>query len=189
LWAEEGANKKLSLRYIVSEVVLHITHHIIACIPSHWVRLLFYRRVMRFQIGQDSYIFMGAWFDMRGNFVMGDHCVVNQRCRLDTRGGIYIGNNVSISAEVCILTADHDPQSPTFAGRVGRVSIQDYAFIGTRALILPGVTIGEGAVVAAGAVVTRDVAPYTIVAGVPARKIGERCRSLNYTISYGRLFC
>ncbi|CEK17004.1 acyltransferase family protein [Chthonomonas calidirosea] len=55
-------------------------------------------------------------------------------------------------------------------------------------MILPGVTVGEGAVVAAGAVVTRDVAPYTIVAGVPARKIGDRCRSLNYTISYGRLF-
>lgn len=180
---------KQSLRYVASQTVLYITNHIIAHIPSHGFRRMFYRCIMRFQIGQDSYIFMGAWFDTRSNFVMGDHSVVNQRCRLDNRGGIYIGNNVSISAEVCILTADHDPQNPTFAGRVGRVSIQDYAFIGTRAMILPGVTVGEGAVVAAGAVVTKDVAPYTIVAGVPARKIGERCRSLHYTISYGRLFC
>ncbi|CEK17007.1 hypothetical protein CTKA_01330 [Chthonomonas calidirosea] len=110
--------RRPSLRYVASQTALYITNHIVSCIPVHWVRLLFYRRIMRFQIGKDSFIFMGAWFDTRGNFVLGDHSVINQRCRLDNRGGISIGNNVSISAEVCILTADHDPQSPTFAGRV-----------------------------------------------------------------------
>lgn len=180
--------KKYSIRYIASELLLYLTNHLVAHIPSHSFRLFFYRHFMRLQIGRDSYIFMGAWFDTRGQFLMGDHSVINENCRLDNRGELTIGNNVSISAQVCILTADHDPQSPTFAGRRKPVVIEDYAFIGTRALILPGVTIGKGAVVAAGAVVTKSVEPYTIVAGVPAKKIGERNAQLQYTISYGRLF-
>jgi maltose O-acetyltransferase len=60
--------------------------------------------------------------------------------------------------------------------------------VGTRALILPGVTIGEGAVVAAGAVVTRDVEPYTIVGGVPARFLRQRSRDLEYELNYRKRF-
>jgi maltose O-acetyltransferase len=79
---------------------------------------------------------------------------------------------------------DHDPQSRDFGGRGRPVIIMKYAYIATKALILPGVTVGEGAVVAAGAVVTRDVAPYTIVGGVPARPIGVRSRDLDYEFRY-----
>ena len=61
------------------------------------------------------------------------------------------------------------------------VKIEDYAWLGTRATVLAGVTIGRGAVVATGAVVTRDVEAYTVVAGIPARKIGERPRDLAYS--------
>lgn len=120
---------------------------------------------------------------------MGNNSVVNQKCRLDTRGSIFIGNNVSISAEVCILTADHDLRSPAFAGRTKPVTIADFAFVGTRALILPGVSVGRGAAIGAGAVVTRDVPECAIVAGCPAKRIGVRDPSaLNYSITYGRLF-
>lgn len=62
------------------------------------------------------------------------------------------------------------------------VQIGDYAWISRRAVILPGVTIGEGAVVAAGAVVTKNVAPYTVVGGVPAKFVAERPRGLTYTL-------
>ncbi|WP_228052460.1 acyltransferase [Nodosilinea sp. LEGE 07298] len=119
---------------------------------------------------------------------MGDNSVINQKCCIDNRGRIEIGKNVSISPEVCIITADHDLQNARFVGRIRPVFIDDYVFIGMRALILPGVKIGEGSVVAAGAVVTKDVLPYTIVAGVPAKLISMRKKDLNYTINYKRFF-
>ena len=115
--------------------------------------------------------------------------IINQKCRLDNRGGITIGDRVAIAAEVCILTADHDPKRSDFATRLRSVNIEDYVFIGTRAMILPGVTLGKGSIVAAGAVVTKDVAPFTVVAGVPAKPISNRCSDLNYSVSYPRLFC
>lgn len=176
------------------DILLYVCNRIVAKVPSHTLRLAFYRRVMRFEIGDSSFVFMDAWFDTnhaRGtesHFTMGSNSVINQRCRLDNRGGVTIGSNVSISADTIILTGDHDPQSPAFAGRAKPVIIKDRVFIGTRAMVLPGVSIEEGAVVAAGSVVTRDVPAYTIVAGVPAAPIGARNRQLDYTINYGRPF-
>ncbi len=179
--------KRLLSRYYY-EGVLYIVNRLISIIPSHGLRKAVYRRILKCKIGRNSYIFMGAWFDSMGNFEMGDNSVINQNCRLDNRGGIYIGKNVSISAEVCILTGDHDPQSPTFAGRIRPVRINDYSFIGTRAMILPGLSIGRGSIVAAGSVVTKDVSDFMIVAGVPARPIGDREKSLDYSVDYCRLF-
>jgi maltose O-acetyltransferase len=97
------------------------------------------------------------------------------RCLLDGRKfQIRTGSNVSIGPEATILTLGHEPRSPVFADRGGDVVIGDRVWIGYRAIVLPGVTIGEEAVVGAGAVVTKDVDPYAIVAGNPARKVGER---------------
>jgi len=123
--------------------ILFLCNHVVGHFPSHAVRRWFYRAVMRFEIGKRAFIFMGAHFDSRGDFKLGDHSTINRGCRLDNRGGLEIGSNVSISAEVCILTADHDPQSASFAGRTKPVRIGDQVFIGTRAMILPGVTIGR----------------------------------------------
>jgi maltose O-acetyltransferase len=170
------------------EAQMYLCNRVIAQIPSHRIRLAFYRYGMGFRIAEGSFIFMSTWFYAPGRFSMGQHCVVNEKCRLDNRGGLTIGNTVSISSEVCILTADHDPQSRNFAGRISPVMIEDFAFIGTRAMIMPGVTVRRGAIVAAGSVVTRDVPEYTIVAGVPARPIGTRNRDLDYTINYGVWF-
>jgi acetyltransferase-like isoleucine patch superfamily enzyme len=83
---------------------------------------------------------------------------------------------------------EHDPQSGTYTTQGGPVVIEDYAWVSCRVVILPGVTIGRGAVVAAGSVVTKDVAPYTIVGGVPAKKIGDRNRDLTYTLDYHKAF-
>ncbi|MDR0792472.1 MAG: acyltransferase, partial [Chitinophagaceae bacterium] len=102
-------------------------------------------------------------------------------CFFDGRNGITIGNKVSISHKVTLITESHDTDSPTFDTIRGKIIIEDYAWIGVNATILQGITIGEGAVVAAGAVVTKPVAPYTVVGGVPAKKIKDRVQNLNYT--------
>lgn len=176
------------LRRLSLDGLLFFCNKIVGHFPSHVLRKSFYRGVMRFQIGQGSYIFAGARFDAPDGFKLGDDSTINDHCRLDNRGVITIGDHVSISSQVCILTADHDPQSPVFAGREREVRIEDHAFVGTRAMILPGVKIGRGAVVAAGAVVTKDVAPLAIVAGSPAREIGRRNPTLDYRVEYCRLF-
>jgi maltose O-acetyltransferase len=179
---------KSALQRVWLDGRLYLANRVIAGFPSHIVRLWFYRHVMKAEIGRGSSIFMDAWLDTPGGLKIGEGSTINQRCRLDTRGGLTIGNRVSISAEVCILTAAHDIRSRGFEGTVAGVHIGDHVFIGTRAMILPGVTLGQGAVVAAGAVVTGNVEPYTIVAGVPARKLGVRRSDLDYTAHYRRLF-
>ena len=176
------------MRRLWFDGLLFICNRFVARVPSHTVRIAFYRHVMHFEIGERSCVFSGARFDSQGNFRLGKNSTINESCRLDNRGGLTIGENVSISSETCILTADHDPHDANFGGRNRPVVIEDYVFIGTRALILPGLTISRGAVVGAGAVVTKNVAPLAIVAGSPARVIGQRDPALDYKVDYRRLF-
>ena len=95
---------------------------------------------------------------------------------------MIIGNNCSISCDVKIITGSHDTQSPSFKYKPQKITIDDYVWIGVGAIILGGVHLGKGAVICAGAVVTKDVIPYSIVGGVPAKHIGNRNHNLNYTI-------
>ena len=151
--------------------------------PSFRLRHWYYRRIMQYSIGKDSSLHMGL-FVTGINIEIGDNVVINRRVYLDGRIGIKIGNNISISPEVYILSMEHDPNDPMFATRGGIVTIDDHVWIGSRAMILPGIHVGEGAVIAAGAVVTKDVEPYQIVAGVPARQIGTRSRQIDYRCVY-----
>ena len=128
---------------------------------------------------------MGCRFLNLRKVELGDRNVINFGCLLDGRKfRIVTGNDVSIGPEASILTLGHDPQSSSFADRGGDVVIGDQVWIGYRAVILPGVSIGEGAVVGAGAVVTKDVEPFAIVAGNPARKIADRRCDLYYQLDY-----
>jgi len=178
----------LGWRGVLSEFRLYLCNEWIAGIPSYALRHFYYRRVMKFELGPDCSILMHNTFDGSMNLKIGKNSVINQWCRLDNRGGVIIGDNVSISQEVLILTGDHHVDSAEFGGGNKPVNIEDYVWIGTRATILPGVTIGKGAVIAAGAVVSRDVDPYSVMAGVPARLIKYRRKDLSYEISYHRLF-
>lgn len=178
------------MKTIISEFRLYVCNKIISHIPSHHIRLWFYRNVMKFAIDKGSYVFMGCSFDCTKGISIKKHSVINAYCRLDARGGIDIGENVSISNGVIILTADHDMDTADMEGRKRKVTIEDYVWIGTRAMIMPGVTIQKGAVVAAGAVVTKDVASFDVVAGVPAKPIRKRFErnDYSYNASYKRLF-
>jgi acetyltransferase-like isoleucine patch superfamily enzyme len=145
---------------------------IAARIPFHAIRLFLYRRVIR--IGAGSSILMNA--RIRGfRITIGEGCVINSGAMLDGRGAaLVLGNFVDVSPNVRIWTLDHDPNSTDHAARARPVTVGDYAWLSSGSTILPGVSLGIGCVVAAGAVVTKDVAPWTIVAGIPARAIGER---------------
>lgn len=135
---------------------------------------------------------MGRVYDPR-YIEIGEDTIIGEKFTLDGRrqltgskSGIKIGDHVDIASEVMIWTSQHDIHSPDFHPIEEPVVIKDYVFIGPRAIILPGIKIGKGAVIAAGAVVSKDVEERQIVAGVPAKVIGERKGDLNYTLGRAR---
>jgi acetyltransferase-like isoleucine patch superfamily enzyme len=119
---------------------------------------------------------MFGGFEMRNPFglTIGQGCSIGLRVLLDAREGLKIGKNVTSASEVMIWTRHHDYNSPDFKASGAEVVIEDYAWICSRATILPGIKIGKAAIVASGAVVTKDVEPFAVVGGVPAKKNGER---------------
>jgi maltose O-acetyltransferase len=114
--------------------------------------------------------------DLYRRLVIGRECWINAGCFFDLGEQITIGDRVAFGQQVMLLTNAHEiAGSDRRAGRLHArpIIIEDGAWVSTRATILPGITIGAAAVVAAGAVVTRDVPPHTLVAGIPARPIKE----------------
>ncbi len=174
----------MNIRVLIGGCVAFAYNSCVGRIPSRFLRLLFLRFWLA-QVGTGTGIQLGVRFLNGHKVSLGNRNVINFGCLFDGRKyTIVTGNNVSIGPEATILTLGHDPQSPTFADRGGDVNIGNRVWIGYRALIMPGVTLGEGAVVAAGAVVTKNVEPFTIVAGIPARPIGIRNKDLTYQLNY-----
>ena len=162
--------------------------HFVGYVPSHHFRRFFYR-LAGIKIGRGSTIHMGARFYDPGNIVIGNDSIIGEGVVLDGRDKLLIGDHVDIASEVMIYNSEHDVQSNDFRAVKKPVMIEDYVFIGPRAIILPGIRIGKGAVVGAGAVVTKDVDSFTIVGGVPAQKIGERkIKNLNYRLGRAAWF-
>lgn len=157
--------------------------------PFHHKRRFWYR-LFGIKIGTGSTIHMFASFYNPKNIKIGNDTIIGEWAVLDGRAELTIGNHVDIASNVMIYNAEHDVHSKDFTkAHLGKVTIEDYVFIGPRAIILPGVTLGRGAVVAAGAVVTKDVSPLTIVGGVPAKEIGMReDESLNYKLGRAAWF-
>ncbi|MBT31540.1 MAG: acetyltransferase [Thalassobius sp.] len=176
------------LRVVLGEFKLYINNYIINHIPSHTIRLLYYRNIMCFEIGENSYIHMGCVFNSPGKLKIGNNSVINRDCKFDTRGTITIGNNVSISEGTYFWTSDHDPLSINFKGRVKPIIIDDYVYIGASAMVLLGCHLYKGSVLGARSLLTKPIPEFEIWAGVPALKIGDRNKNLTYTIRYKRLF-
>jgi len=156
--------------------------------PSHCFRGFCYR-LAGMKIGRGSTIHMGANFFNPDGIEIGEDTIIGDHVFLDGRALLKIGDHVDIASQVLIYNSQHDIESEDFQAIEASVEIGDYVFIGPRAIILPGVKISKGAVVAAGAVVTKDVADFKVVGGVPAKEIGERKRKeLNYRLGRARLF-
>lgn len=156
----------------------------ISIIPSIHLRRLLYK-------GLGAHIASKAVFHFRTeirapwSLHIGQGTIIGDNAILDAREGLNIGKNVNLSSNVSIYTLQHDHRDPYFGcpnpkDRKMSVEINDRAWLGSNVIVLPGVHIGEGAVCCAGCVVTKDVEPYAVVAGIPAKKVGERPRVLKY---------
>ena len=156
-------------------------------IPSHTIRKALYR-ASGMTIPDSSSLHWRAEFYAPERIVIGEHCTIGDSAFLDGRSGLTMGNAVNLGSHVSIYTREHDVNSAEFAETGGPVVLGDRAWVSSHAIILPGVTVGEGAVVAAGAVVTNDVPPFAIVGGVPAKVIGERNQHLTYRLGYAKRF-
>lgn len=142
-------------------------------IPSKHLRRFFLNCYDQVHIDNTALLYGGMYW-WKGPLEIGSGCNIGFKCHLDCRRGIKIGSNVTIASEVMFWSLHHDYNDIHFGIKGGEITIGDYCWICSRAIILPGVKIGQGAVVAAGAVVCKDVEPWTIVGGVPAKKIGRR---------------
>jgi len=161
-------------RIFAGSVLAYAYNFWVTNMPSRTLRSIYLKSWLG-SLAAKSGVQMGCRFLNGRKVFLGERNVINFGCLFDGRKfQIRTGSNVSIGPEATILTLGHDPRSATFADRGGDVYIGDRVWIGYRAIVLPGVKIGDGAVVGAGAVVTKDVEPHAMVAGNPARKIGER---------------
>lgn len=154
----------------------------VGLIPSHHVRRFVYR-ALGAEIGKNVVFHFKT--EIRGihRLKVGAGTIIGDNALLAAQRGLTIGENVNISSNVSIYSGAHDHQDPFFHStpRTTRpITIGNRVWISSNAIILTGVNIGEGAVCCAGCVVTKDVEPFAVVAGIPARKIGERPHDLRY---------
>ena len=191
-------NHRLTISQLLNKIDSRVQHTlleletfiilILSFIPIGTFRLMIVK-LSGVVIGKNTRINMGVRLYDPNNIVIGEDCVVGEGVVLDGRDKLIIGDHVDIASEVMIYNSQHDINSDKFEAVSSPVAVGDYVFIGPRAILLPGVTVGEGAVIAAGAVVTKDVEPYTIVGGVPAKPIGERnIKNLKYRLTRKTFF-
>lgn len=176
---------KLVKSYIGSHLFgfLRYYDYRVAQVPSKNIRMFLYTHVLCMGGGVNVIIYHGAEIRDPWNLYIGKGTIIGDNAVLDARNGIEIGENVNFSSGVQIWSEQHDHRDPYFrceTQKKGKITIGNRAWIGPRVIILHDVHIGEGAVVAAGAVVTKDVPPFAMVVGIPAKKIGMRTDNLKY---------
>lgn len=165
---------------IWSAFLWYFCNYVIMNTPIHRLRVWGFRNILKNRIGDGCFLHIGCLF--YGNITVGNNSVIGRKCTLI--GDISVGNNVSITAECYIFSESHDKDSSSFAGTSKPISIEDYAWLGARALVLPGVVIGRGAILGAASTATKNIPPYTVFAGTPAKQVGERSHDLSYTLQY-----
>lgn len=168
-----GEFEPLSLRFVLLNAVLFFMPHF----SFNRLRTALYR-FAGVGIGVRTLVLGSMELSGRGKYwrrlKIGDDCQITSPLYLDLNGPVTIGDRVAVGHHVVMITTDHDhsaPEKRCGAGRIRPIVVEEGAWIGARATVLPGVTIGRGSVVAAGAVVAADVEPHTLVGGVPARRI------------------
>jgi putative colanic acid biosynthesis acetyltransferase WcaF len=162
-----------------------LLNHVVCRIPLVASRMSWYARFgVDLEDHHTGVIMLGSQVHEPKRLRVGRNCAIGKQCVLDARGDITIGRDVNISSHAQLQTAKHLIDDPDFAHDYSPITIGDRAWIAEGAMVLGGVTIGEGAIVTARSVVTKDVAAFSVVGGVPARPIRERSRDLRYHLSW-----
>ncbi len=156
----------------------------ISTIPSVHLRIWLYKG-LGVKMGKNVTIHFRTEVRCPERLTLGDGTIIGDNAILDARRGLTMGRNVNLSSNVSIYTLQHDHRDPNFdrppEDKVKfSVEIDDRVWLGSNVIVLPGVHIGEGAVCCAGCVVTKDVEPYSVVAGIPTKRVSERPRNLTY---------
>lgn len=151
-----------------------ILNDITPIILSRHLRYFIYKQIFKIKIGKDVYMYRSIEIRSPKNLTITGKNSIGKHVILDARRGLIIEEGCVIASHVLVWTLHHDYNSDNFQAIGAPVTLGAYSWICSRAIILPGVTIGKGAVVASGAVVTKNVPPYSIVGGVPAKVIGYR---------------
>jgi maltose O-acetyltransferase len=160
-------------------IVLRLNKHVWF---SNALRMFVYRKLLDVPIGLESIIWAGNRFNEVSSLSIGNNVIIGPHNVFLIRGGMKIGNNVNISGFSFFISQSHDVNDPMGHTRLAEIVIQDNAWIATNATIMPGVKIGKGAVVAAGAVVVKDVPDYVVVAGNPAKQVAMRSPDIRYRL-------
>lgn len=195
---KDKQGRKLNIRQAFSKILNRVVSYFLdlelllvrisGYVPFYSFRWIIYL-LAGAQIHRKSHLHLGTQFFDPSGVVVGEGTIIGQNAFLDGRDKLKIGKHVDIASDVMIYNSEHDINSEYFEAITAPVEIGDYVFIGPRAIILPGVKIGKGAVIAAGAVVTKDVDDFAIVGGIPAKVIGERqFKNPNYRLGRARLF-
>ncbi len=153
----------------------YFLNHAVSRIPVIGLRMALMEALgVRFEDRREATVLLGTRIWFPENVTIGCDAVIGRECRLEAGGGIRIGRSANLSHGVRLQTGRHELDGPGFEPIYEPIEVHDRAWICEAAIVLGGVTVGEGGVVMAGAVVAKDVPPWTIVGGVPARPIRER---------------
>lgn len=173
VWARPRTKRLINHAYVYSIQLLHVALDL--C--PWFVRNAVWRLLLK-ECGSGVFFDHHVYVKFPRLVSMGNDVSINRGaefyCGLRGRSRIHIGSNVRIAPNVRFHAAGHDPDMPDFPEMDADIFIEDDCWIGAGALVLQGVRVGRGAVVAAGSVVSRDIPPYCIAAGVPARTLRAR---------------
>ena len=150
-----------------------LVERIIPNIPSSTLRNILIRK-SGVKASKNVLFYPGFTVRNPTGLIIEDGVNIGPKCLLDARKGLTIHKNAVIAYEAIIWSLNHDYNDLHFCGKGAPTEIGEYAWICSRSIILPGVKIGKGAIVASNAVVTKDVPDYAIVGGIPAKVIGHR---------------
>jgi acetyltransferase-like isoleucine patch superfamily enzyme len=153
--------------------------------PIRW----FFLKLALKKLGSNVLIDYGCYIRYPWRVSIGNNVSLNRGCTIYASmqvadAEIILGNNIALGPNVTLFGAGHDASALSLPDTAGSIVIKDYVWIGGNSTVLQGVTIGEGAIVAAGSVVTQDVESYSVVAGIPAKKIKKR---VLHSISYDHI--